>query len=652
MNRLTAGLVVGLLAMPAARAADPAPAPFPQTAFINEQIAAKWAEAEIKKPAARCSDNEFLRRAFIDLIGRIATPEEVIDFEQDSGKDKRARLINRLLYSKEYYPKVGGNKVPRPGGKKGEFLAFDYADEYADHWANIWTVWLMSRTGVDGYRGQMRAWLQNAFLTNLSYRDMVTELITASGKTNANGAVNFIMLQLGEALPPTGGDADKDRGKFDAVPITSRVTRLFLGLQTQCTQCHDHPFNKEWVQSDFWGVNAFFRQTNVKGTPTRPPAAGQMMAPNLAIAELYDDPNLNPTSRLFYERRDGKLMASKPQFLKDMAQANPNPDKDPANPDKEPGKRTLGPSKSMPSEGGKTRRQVLAEYVVTHDNFAPAFISRTWGHLFGRGLHKEPAFDDFGNFSGENPVVHPELLDRLAKDFANYKYDQKMVLEWICNSDVYQLSHVGTKEYTDQKFDPYFARMPLKALSPEAMFKSLMTATKAEATSSKAKLEELEARWKSRLIQQFGDDEGNEGTFNGTVVQALLMMNGRDLNDEIGDKGANAVLKSVQKHTRGGTTNADAVLDDLFLMTLNRRPAADERVKIKTLMSRGALVKLDAPKPADPTPPKGPKGKGPRTPAGPPATPGVVMPTHVGDVTFYQDVFWALLNTNEFMLNH
>src|SRR6476659_1729559 len=132
MSRLTAGLAALLLAGPAARAAD---APFPQTAFINEQIAAKWAEAEIKKPAARCSDSEFLRRAFIDLIGRIATPAEVIDFEQDSGKDKRARLIHRLLYAEKYEPKVGGSKVPT--GKKGEYLAFDYAGEYAEHWANI-----------------------------------------------------------------------------------------------------------------------------------------------------------------------------------------------------------------------------------------------------------------------------------------------------------------------------------------------------------------------------------------------------------------------------------------------------------------------------------------------------------------------------------
>ena len=105
MYRLTAGLLAAGLVAASASAADPA---HPQTAFINEQIAAKWKEAEIKKPAGRATDHEFLRRVFIDLIGRIATPEEVLDFEQDRGPNKRDRLVNRLLYEKEYEPKVRG----------------------------------------------------------------------------------------------------------------------------------------------------------------------------------------------------------------------------------------------------------------------------------------------------------------------------------------------------------------------------------------------------------------------------------------------------------------------------------------------------------------------------------------------------------------
>jgi hypothetical protein len=630
MHRLTAGLLAALSALGCASrltAAD-----HPQTAFINEQIAAKWKEAEIKKPAARATDHEFLRRAFLDLIGRIATPEEVLDFEQDGAPNKRERLVKRLLYEKEYEPKVRGAKVVTGKDDKGrpQYLTFNYADEYAEHWANLWTVWLTSRTVDARYREQMDIWLKAAFAENRSYRELVTQLLTATGKTNENGAVNFILHHLGDANPR---EKRGELGSFDAVPITSRVTRLFLGLQTQCTQCHDHPFNSEWVQADFWGVNAFFRQTTRSGTPTnRLQNNNRQMG--LAVVELRDSAAVNPSGKIFYERRDGKLAAAQPTFLKDYAQAE----------------RGEESTKTLDAAPGKfaTRREALARFVVTHDNFAKAYVNRMWGHLFGRGLNKEASVDDFGS---HNEVVHPELLAKLAEDFARYNYDPKRLLEWVCTSEPYQLSHVAQKEYADPKYDPYFARMPLKALSPEVLFESLMTATKGESSPSADARRQLRERWMAKLVQNFGDDEGNEMTFNGTIIQALLMMNGRELNEEIGPRGSNVVQKVVQKHTRGNAVSVEGVLDELFLMTLNRRPTNEERVKLKLIQQRGAVLKAEAPRPAPP-PKKGPRSKGSRQRPNPPAVPGVVMPSGVGDVTFYQDVFWALLNTNEFMLNH
>ncbi len=630
MFRPTAGLLaVGLLTV-TARAADPVSS---QTAFINEQIAAKWKEAEIKRPAAKATDDEFLRRAFLDLIGRIATPEEVLDFEQDSSPNKRAKLVRRLLYETKYEPRVNGQKVPRPGGKKGEYLTFNYADEYAEHWANLWTVWLMSRTVDARYRDQMHLWLQKAFRENMSYRDMVTQLLTAAGKSNENGAVNFIAHHLGEANPP-GKRAEF--GPYDAVPITSRVTRLFLGLRTQCCQCHDHPFNKEWVQADFWGVNAFFRQTARAGTPTTRLQNNRPQM-GLAVLELSDSDAINPTAVVFYERRDGKLMAAKPNFLKDYAQAE----------------RGESPNKTLDAMPGKTRRQALAEYVVTHDNFAKAYVNRIWGHLFGRGLNKEASFDDFGS---HNEVVHPELLDKLAAEFAKYNYDPKALLEWVCTSEPYQLSHVAPKEYADPKYDPYFARMPLKALSPEVLFESLMTATRANQAGGGERRKPLREQWMAKLVRNFGDDEGNEATFNGTIIQALMMMNGRELNEAIGPQGSDVVRRIVEKHSRGGATNAEAVIDELFLTALNRHPTTEERAKLRLIQQKGAIVKAEPP-PKEPPPArppaKGQPGKGPRKPPpAPPAPAGVVLPTTANDVGFYQDVFWALLNTNEFMLNH
>ncbi len=628
MNRLTAGLLAAFLfaVVPVAPAAE---GTSPQTASINELIAAKWKEAEIKKPAAKSTDSEFLRRAFIDLVGRIATVEEVVDFEQDKTADKRAKLVKRLLYTTDYKPKAAGAPVKLDAKT---VLKFDYVDEYAEHWSNVWTVWLLSRSVEERYRAQMRVWLQSELLKETNYKDIVTQILTATGKTNDNGAVNFIAQQLGEMNPP---DKRNDLGTFDAVPITSRVTRLFLGLQTQCTQCHDHPFNKEWVQSDFWGVNAFFRQIQRTGAPTRPQANNRMMMA-LQQLELKENASVNVEGRVFYERRDGQLKSIKPTFLKDVAQA-------------EKGETS---QKSLSDGGDKTRRELLAEYVVTHDNFAKAYVNRMWGHLFGRGLNKEASIDDFGS---HNEVIHPELLNKLAEEFVKYGYNSKLLLEWICNSDAYQLSHVANKEYADPKYDAYFARMPLKALSPEVLFESISIATKADTVKSvdpKKRLESRE-RWMEKLVQQFGDDEGNEMTFNGTVVQALLMMNGRELNEEVGTKGANAVLKIVEKFSKTGTTNVDGVLDELFLMTLNRRPTVDEKIKLKSIQQKGAIQKAEVVKEPSLSATK-PPAKQPNKPMPKPATatPSIVMPSHPNDVTFYQDVFWALLNTNEFMLNH
>jgi hypothetical protein len=633
MTRIAAGLFsLGLCLTLTARAADVTVAP--QTDAINKHIKDGWEKAGVKKPAEKATDLEFMRRAFIDLIGRIPTTEEALDFDADKSAGRRAKLIHRLLYAKEYKPKVNGMTVKLDGKKE---LSFSYTDEFAEHWSNIWTVWLLTRTGHPLYRQQMGVWLETELGANLEaavtpYDELVTKLLTAKGKSNENGAVNFIIHHLGE---PTPNEKQAEMGKFDAVPITSRVTRLFLGIQTNCTQCHDHPFNKEWVQGDFWGVNAFFRQTVRDKTPTSD--QDRRMMANPVQVELTDETKYNAQSIIFYERRDGKLMATKPNFLKDLAKA-------------ESGETDV----KLIGKAEKSRRDALAEFVLKHDNFSKAYVNRVWGHLFGRGLNKEASIDDFGS---HNEVVHPELLAELGKEFANYKYDMKKLLYWICCSDAYSLSHVANKDYVDQKYDAYFARMPLKALSPEVLFEAINTATKSELYQDADARKRQRDQWMSKLVRNFGDDEGNEMTFNGTVVQALLMMNGKELNDEVVKKTAtNPVTRVVAKHSKNGTAavNSSAVIDELFLATLTRKPTSEERVKITNIMNKGAVIAAEAKPDAKPVTPAKPDPKRPKQPVAPPTPTGprMVPGTGPNDLSFYQDLFWALLNTNEFMLNH
>jgi hypothetical protein len=609
---------------------DPPKAPAagisPQTAKINEFIAKKWEEAGIAKPAAKASDHEYMRRVFLDLIGRIPTVEEILDFEQDKSPNKRVKLVQRVLNEKKFAPKVGGKVVSSvPGLAK---FPIDYSAAYARNFAEIWSVWLLTRSGVDAmYREQLMMWLEDQFDTNAPYRDFVTGLITATGKSNENGAVHFVFRHIGDPLniDNKGAKIDLDEtGRYDNVPITSRVTKMFLGIQTQCTQCHDHPQAKEWLQADFWGVNAFFRQTEKVGTQN---TMQKKQTATVNYVELKEMPNWNKKGLVLYERRDGQRKASYPVMLKDLVQA-------------EKGEKS---TKNLISATAttKTRRQILADWIVQHDNFEKAYVNRMWGHLFGRGLQKDSTVDDF---KSDNEVVHPELLAYLGEQFKQYNHDTKKLLEWLCTSDVYQLSHVAVKGLTDPKFDPFFARMPLKAVSPEVLFDSLSLATRAESRLKEAEYKALKASWTGRLVRNFGDDEGNETTFNGTVIQALLLMNGKDLNDQVGTTRDKGVVAEVVKKNRSAPL---AIYDELFLMTVSRHPTKEEVAKLEQVRQGKAVVSSGTPSPS----PKGPSPKGP-TPKGPTGPLTIVPGAQADDVSFYQDVFWALLNTNEFMLNH
>jgi hypothetical protein len=531
-----------------------------QITAINEEIRKKWEENKLT-PAPRCTDYEFIRRASLDLIGRIAKRSEIEQFLRDPAETRRSQLIERLMDS----------------------------EDFAHHWANVWTVLLMTRSGAlnpatKDYHNAMRFWLEGQFeKKDLAFDQVVTELLTASGKTNENGAVNFLLSHMGERFNDRQANP-REMGKFEMVPATSRVTRLFLGLRTQCTQCHDHPFNDVWLQSHFWGINAFLRQLDApSGRPLA--AAGKKEIDKPLV--LVDNPELNVEGLVPYERRNGVLLYAKPTFIDGQKPAK-----------------------------GTNRRQELARFVTKSDYFSKAMVNRLWGHFFGRGFTKD--VDDFGD---HNPVSHPELLDKLASDWATkYRHNPRDLIRWICNSEAYGLSSVANETNDKAEAEPYFSRILLKAMTPEQLFESLMVATQASFAQTRDNKKKLRDTWMGSLIVNFGNDEGEEATFNGTVVQALLLMNGTDINNAIMDKKNGTVAEVLSKRAFSANA-ARTAMADLFLAALNRPPRADEVSRI--LQPR----MYNLPK------------------------------TNSRDAAafwtgFYQDLMWALLNSNEFMLNH
>lgn len=198
----------------------------PQVKFINEQIAAGWADGGLK-PSESATDGEWCRRVYLDVIGRIPTLGEVKAFVADSSPTKRPDLVDRLL---------------------GD----DFVDDYARHWTDVWTTVLIGRDVENEMvsRPGMRQYLRRSFSKNIPYDRFMEELVTATG-ANANrknvdgfnGAANFLSGKMEE----------------NGIQATAKTAQVFLGMQVQCTQCHNHPFNKG-KQNQFWELNAFFRQ--------------------------------------------------------------------------------------------------------------------------------------------------------------------------------------------------------------------------------------------------------------------------------------------------------------------------------------------------------------------------------------------------------
>src|SRR5262249_13567150 len=126
----------------------------------------------------------------------------------------------------------------------------------------------------------------------------------------------------------------------------------------------------------------------------------------------------------------------------------------------------------------------------------------------------------------------------------------------------------------------FFSRMLLKTMTPEQLFESLMTATQAKVAQVKADKEKLRREWLDKLVVNFGDDEGNEGNFNGTVVQALRLMNGQDINTAIMDPEIGTVAVVRRKHGKEGPSGFNAGMRDLFFAALNRPPTPVEMKKL------------------------------------------------------------------------
>lgn len=492
--------------------------PQPSRNYIDDLVNLKLKQLRMTT-SPKCTDEVFLRRIYLDLVGLLPTEEEYTAFMSDPDPGKRDKLIETLLERKEF----------------------------TEVWVSKWAEWLMMRSNNNQVSTKSVAlyytWLSEQVAKNRPWDEMVREILASSGGTFKTPQTNFYQLER------------------DTLKVSENVAQIFLGMRTQCAQCHNHPFDR-WTQDDYYGFAAFFSQIGRKeaedyretivfnsgGGDVRHPVGNRVMAPVFLGAGAAD-------------------------------------------------------------LQGRDRRVAMADWLASPQNpyFAQNFANRIWQHFFGIGII-EPVDD----VRVSNPPANQPLLDALAQKFTDAKYDMRVLVRDICQSEAYQRSTDANP--TNELDSRNFARQQLRRIKAESMLDVL-----SQVTETKDKFPRLplgaravqiaDGATSTYFLTTFGRATREtacscEVKMEPTLSQALHLLNGESTNSKI-QQG-----RLVAQWIKDGLT-ASQILERIYIRALSRKPTAEELAGLAPL--------LEGEKPSQQN---------------------------------LEDIFWALLNSREFVFNH
>ncbi|MEZ6052731.1 MAG: DUF1553 domain-containing protein [Planctomycetaceae bacterium] len=460
----------------------------PRRNFVDEQVyeGLKRLSLSVSEPAP---DHNFLRRAYVDVIGRLPTVEEARTFLDDPSPEKRDQLIDHLLAQ----------------------------PEYAEHWANKWADLLRPNPYRVGIKTVLNYdnWIRDCFRKDKPYDEFVRELITAEGSTWKDGHVTLY----------------RDRRSPDE--ITTIVSQLFLGTRLECAKCHHHPF-EVWGQDDFYSFAAYFAKLGYKGTGLSPPISG---SEEMVFAGTSGDVRHPLTNA---------VMQPRPLF---------------------------GDAREIPSDGDP--REALAEWMTSKDNplFARTMANRVWADIMGRGL-VEPVDD----LRATNPPSNITLLTALGDDFRDSGFNIKHLIRTITTSYVYGLSSLPTeRNVVDTRNFSRHYRVRLRAeVLADSWNQIVGIPPDYQAMPPGASAKEI---WTHRVDSQFLDTFGRpdpnqdppcERTTDTTVVQALHLMNARDLHEKL-ISDASWVHQLAESELQPAE-----IVENVYLAVYSRRPVEEE----------------------------------------------------------------------------
>ena len=555
---------------------------------VDQHVFAKLAALRLP-PSELSDDTSFLRRASLDTIGTLPTPEEIRSFLANTSADKRSRLIDRLL--------------ARP--------------EFADYWTLQLADLLQNRKerdhdvrGTKGVRS-FHAWLRTQIAANRPWNDLVRDILTASGDSVNRPQIGYFITTIGEY---------REVAKSE---VADSVAQAFLGARIGCARCHNHPLEK-YTQDDFYHFAAYFGRVHLKRTSSEQGATElltttseeeqkqqQIAQMEKGLADIEGATNTLAGSELekmvkkIVDQRK-QLDSSRDQLVK--LRAKPITVTQP---------RTQKAMQPQPLDRaapliqpGQDPRELLAAWITDPKNeqFSGAMVNRLWKHFMGAGM-VEPVDD----LRASNPPSNPELWRFLSHEFVANGYDLKHVMRLILNSRAYQLSAepVAANEKDRRFHSHYYARrLPAEVLL-DAISQATGVPDQFAGYPIGLRATQLpEPHISSYFLGLFGRSDrvtacACERNGEVTLPQLLHLQNGDGVQTKLRSDESRlvALLKETSDDVR--------VAENIFLATLCRLPTEAERAAVAKAFAAG-----------DPR------------------------------EEVCRDLFWALLNSKEFAFNH
>jgi hypothetical protein len=466
--------------------------------------------------AAQSADAEFLRRIYLDFAGRIPTVEEARAFLADADAAKREKLTDKLLSGEEYSRRM----------------------------SQVFHVMLMERLGD---HKEWQKYLQDSFAANKPWDVMAKELLNPSAEVEATrGAALFFSKRL----------EHYGENPVDVPGMVRDVGRLFMGIDVQCCQCHDHLFVDDYKQEYYQGLFAFVGQAQLR-QENFPAISEKPLTKKVEFMSVFVKAPKTVGPYL-----PGLKEVEIPVFTNgEEWEVKPDPKT------KNPGKLKFSTLK------------LLSEQLPSAENqlFKKNIANRLWWLLMGRGLIHPLDMQHAGNAPS-----HPELLELLANEFAAHKFDMQWLLREIALSKAYQRSSQAADDAAAEVPRNSYRVALEKPLSAEQLLASMIIAT---GESARAKSEELQERFAKAFANPPREPETE---FSPTVKAALFYLNDGVVLAWLKPAPGNLAERLAK------TMEPDKLADEMYLSILTRLPSEEEKMDAADYLAKHAASRETA----------------------------------------------------------